>query len=161
VNSYYKPSFRADTINQYYRDTSKTLSVNPSISYTEPIGKKGNQMIEFRYTYAYNNTSSQNRTYNFINGTGKYSQFDSLFSNSYEYTSTANTANVSYRVQKAKYNLNFGSGLQFMDINSLNTTKNVLVARNFVNLIILPKHPICGCITTEEPDSPLLCSYNP
>ena len=134
VNSYYKPSFRADTINQYYRDTSKTLSVNPSISYTEPIGKKGNQMIEFRYTYAYNNTSSQNRTYNFINGTGKYSQFDSLFSNSYDYTSTANTANLSYRIQKAKYNLNFGSGLQFMDINSLNTTKNVLVARNFVNL---------------------------
>ena len=57
-----------------------------------------------------------------------------MFSNSYDYTSTANTANLSYRVQKAKYNLNFGSGLQFMDINSLNTTKNVLVARNFVNL---------------------------
>lgn len=134
VNSFYKPVFRADTINQYYRDTSKTLALNPSISYTEPIGKKGNQMIEFRYTYAYNKTSSQNSTYNFINATGKFSQFDSLFSNSYEYTSTANTANVSYRVQKAKYNLNFGSGLQFMDINSLNTTKNVLVARSFVNL---------------------------
>ncbi|MEI8110293.1 MAG: outer membrane beta-barrel protein [Chitinophagia bacterium] len=134
VNSFYKPVFRADTINQYYRDTSKTLSLNPSISYTEPIGKKGNQMIEIRYTYAYNKTSSQNSTYNFINATGKFSQFDSLFSNSYEYTSTANTANLSYRVQKAKYNLNFGSGLQFMDINSFNTTKNVLVARSFVNL---------------------------
>lgn len=134
VNSFYKPFFRADTINQYYRDTTKTLALNPSVSYTEPIGKKGNQMIEIRYTYAYNKTSSQNSTYNFINATGKFSQFDSLFSNSYEFTSAANTANLSYRVQKAKYNLNFGSGLQFMDINSFNTTKNVLVARSFVNL---------------------------
>lgn len=134
INSFYKPTFRADTINQYYRDTTKTVAINPSVSYTEPIGKKGNQMIEIRYTYAYNKTSSQSSTYNFINATGKFSQFDSLFSNSYEFTSAANTANLSYRVQKAKYNLNFGSGLQFMDINSYNTTKDVLVARNFVNL---------------------------
>ncbi|MFN5226610.1 MAG: outer membrane beta-barrel protein [Bacteroidota bacterium] len=134
VNTFFKPFLRSDTINQYYRDTSKSLSLNPSVSFTEPVGKKGNKMIEIRYSYSYVNNESKNSTYNFNAANNKFSQFDSLFSNSFEFTSVANTVNLNYRVQQTKYNFNFGSGVQFMDINSLNTTKNVLVARSFVNL---------------------------
>jgi hypothetical protein len=80
------------------------------------------------------NNETRNSTYNFNATSNKFSQFDSLFSNSFEFTSAANTVSLNYRVQQTKYNFNFGSGVQFMDINSLNTTKNVLVARSFVNL---------------------------
>jgi hypothetical protein len=134
VNTFYVPFLRTDTINQFYRDTTRSLTINPSVSFTEPIGKKGNQMIEIRYSHNYVNNISKSSTYNFNSVTGKYSQFDSLFSNSFDFTSIANTVGLSYRIQQTKYNLNFGSGIQFMDINSLNTTKNVLVARSFVNL---------------------------
>ena len=134
VNSFYLPFKRTDTINQYYRDSSRSINLNPSVSFSEPIGKKGNQMIEIRYSHNYTNNISSTTTYNYNSVTGKFSQFDSLFSNAFDFTSRANTVNLNYRIQQPKYNLNFGSGLQFMDLTSLNTTKNVLVARSFVNL---------------------------
>jgi hypothetical protein len=90
-------------------------------------------MIELRYSYNYQNSTNINRTFQYDNTSGKFSKFDSLFSNSYKYTSTSNTANLSWRLQNAKFNLNLGAGLQFTDINSDNTTKNVIVKRNFVN----------------------------
>ncbi len=131
INNYTRPVAKIDTINQRYVDSTRSISMNPTVSYTEPIGK--NQMIELRYSYSYNNNTSINNTYRFDNVGKTFSQFDSLYSNSYKYTSTSSTANLSYRIQKTKYNFNIGTGLQFMDINSNNTTKNVIVARNFVN----------------------------
>lgn len=132
VNSFTRPFVRTDTINQFYVDSSRSTSFSPTVSYTEPVGK--NQMIELRYSYNYNNSNTVNRTYSFDNASQKFSKFDSLFSNSYDYTATSNTASLSYRIQQTKYNLNFGTGLQFIDLTSNNTTKNVLVKRNFTNL---------------------------
>ena len=131
VNTFYKPVTKTDTINQHYKDSSRSITLNPTISYTEPIGR--NQMIELRYSYSYNNSTTINNTYRFDNIGQKFSVFDSLYSNSYKYTATSSTANLSWRIQQTKYNLNIGTGLQFMDINSNNTTKKVIVARNFVN----------------------------
>lgn len=132
VNSFYKPFVKTDTINQHYVDSSRSVTFNPTVSYTEPIGK--NQLIELRYSYSYNNSTTINNTYRFDNAGQKFSTFDSLFSNSYKYTATSNTANLSYRIQQTKFNLNVGTGLQFTDLISNNTTKNVLVTRNYVNL---------------------------
>lgn len=131
VNTYYKPFVKTDTINQHYVDSSRSININPTVSYTEPISK--NQMIELRYSYNYTNSTNTNTSYNFDNSSGKFNKFDSLFSNSYKYTSLSNTANLSWRLQHSKFNLNIGSGLQFTDINSNNTTKNILVKRSFVN----------------------------
>ena len=132
VNTFYKPFIKTDTINQHYVDSSRSVTINPTVSYTEPIGK--NQMIELRYSYNYNNSTTINNTFRFDNIKQKFSTFDSLYSNSYKYTSTSNTANLSWRIQQPKFNLNIGTGLQFMNINSNNTTKNVVVKRDFVNL---------------------------
>lgn len=131
VNSFYKPFLRTDTINQHYIDSSRSVTFNPTVSYTEPLSK--NQMIELRYSYNYNNSTSVSNYYNFDNSSGKFVKFDSLFSNSYKYTATSQTANVSWRLQHTKYNLNIGTGLQFTDLRSDNVTKNVVVQRNYVN----------------------------
>ena len=131
VNTFYKPLSKTDTINQHYVDSSRSVTLNPTLSYTEPVGK--NQMIELRYSYSYTNSTTINNTYRFDNIGQKFSTFDSLYSNSYKYTATSSTANLSWRIQQTKFNLNLGTGLQFQDINSNNTTKNVVVARNFVN----------------------------
>ncbi len=131
VNSFFKPFVKTDTLNQYYIDSSKSVSFSPTLSYTEPISK--NQMIEFRYSYSYNNSTTINRTYQYDNSSGKFSKFDSLFSNSYKYTNISNTANLSWRLQQTKFNINVGAGLQFQDIDNNNTTKNVVVKRSFTN----------------------------
>ncbi len=132
VNTFYLPRIKTDTINQFYRDSSRSFTLNPTVSYTEPIGK--NQMIELRYSYNYNNNTTINNTYRYDNASQKFSKFDSLFSNSYKYVNQSSTANLSYRLQQTKYSLNIGTGIQFTDLESDNTTKNVQVKRNFVNL---------------------------
>jgi hypothetical protein len=63
-----------------------------------------------------------------------YKQFDSLFSNSYKFVSHSNRFTLNYRIQNPKYNLSVGSGLQFTGFNSLNTTKNIPVVQNYMNL---------------------------
>jgi outer membrane receptor protein involved in Fe transport len=132
VNSFSKPFIKNDTINQHYIDSSRSYSFNPTISYTEPLSK--NSMLELRYSYNYNNSTTINNTYRFDNVAQKFSKFDSLYSNSYKYNTSSSTANLSYRMQQTKYNFSVGTGLQFMDLESNNTTKKVLVKRNFVNL---------------------------
>ncbi len=131
VNSFYKPFVKIDTINQHYVDSSRAVSFNPTVSFTEQIAK--NQMIELRYSYNYQNSTTINNTYRFNNAAQKFNTFDSLFSNSYKYTNASNNFNLSYRIQQAKYNLNIGTGIQLTELASDNTTKNVLVERNFVN----------------------------
>jgi hypothetical protein len=130
INTFYK-TLRVDTLNQFNVDTFHSYSFSPTISYTEPIAK--NQIIEFRYNYSYNKNQSVSNTYEFDNTSHAYSKFDSLYSNSYRYSSNASTATLSYRLQQTKFNFNIGTGIQFMDYKSENLVKNVTVANNVVN----------------------------
>ena len=131
VNDFYTPIVRTDTINQYYISSSHAFSFSPTVSYTEPIGK--NQMIELNYNFSHSNNVSTNNTYELSSITKKYTTFDSLFSNSYLYTNTSNRGSVNYRIQNKKYNFSLGTGVQFTDQSSINTTKNISVATHFVN----------------------------
>lgn len=131
LNSFYQPTLVRDTLNQHYFDTSHSFSFSPTLSYTEPIAK--NQVLEFRYSYNYNNSTNINNTYEFDANDQKFSKFDSLFSNSYKLTSNTSNANLSWRLQGSKFNLNVSSGFQFTDLISTNTTKNVVVKQNYVN----------------------------
>ncbi len=133
VNSFYKPSLRVDTLNQYYIDSAHSFTFSPSLSYTEPLSKSS--ILEFRYNYSYTNSYSANNTYEFNNASKLYDKFDSLYSNTYKYNSNSSTATVSYRLQKTKYNFNIGTGVQFTDYTSNNTVKNIIVAHNYVNFI--------------------------
>ena len=132
VNSFYKPYARIDTINQYYTDSAHSFNFSPTVSYTEPVGK--NQIIEINYNYTYNRNTNINNTFNYVTGAKGFTEFDSLFSNSYKFVSNANRVTINYRIQNPKYNLGVGSGVQFTDFNSLNTTKNITVAHNYINL---------------------------
>lgn len=135
-NNYYKlfpGSFDSlQVINQHYNDSLHSYNFSPTLSYTEPVGK--NQVIEINYNYAYNKNNTVNNTYDFLDSAHGFASFDSLFSNSYKFTSNSNRFTLNYRIQNAKFNFNFGSGIQFLDFNSYNTTKNILVIHNYINL---------------------------
>ncbi|HLX90773.1 MAG TPA: TonB-dependent receptor [Puia sp.] len=136
INHYYKlngpnPN-QLDTTNQYYNDSLHSYTISPTLSYTEPVGK--NQIIEFRYNYNYSHSNTINNTYDYSDFTKEYDKFDSLFSNSYKFTSHSSNFTLSYRIQDPnKFNLSFGSGLQFTDFISLNTTKDITVSHNYIN----------------------------
>jgi hypothetical protein len=130
TNQYFKLG-RTDSLNQYYNDSLHSYNFSPTLSYTEPIAK--NQVIEINYNYTYNKNNTINNTYDYSNASHGYDAFDSLFSNSYRFVSNSNRFTINYRIKNQKFNLNFGSGLQFLDFNSHNTTKDITVAHNYVN----------------------------
>ena len=134
-NHYYKLSSGTpdslEVINQHYYDSLHSYNISPTISYTEPVGK--NQIIELNYNYTYSKSNTVNNTYDYIDSLRGFLSFDSLFSNSYKFTSTSSRITLSYRVQNPKFNFNIGSGIQFLDFNSENTTKDITVSHNYVS----------------------------
>jgi hypothetical protein len=114
------------TINQYYNDSLHSYTISPTLSFTQPVGK--NEIVELNYNYTHTSTNTINNTFDFVDSAHEYTNFDSLFSNSYKFTSNASRISLNYRIQNAKFNLNIGSGLQFTDFKSVNTTKDITVA---------------------------------
>ncbi len=134
-NTYYKlfsgPVDSLEVINQHYNDSLHSYNISPTISYTEPVGK--NQVIELNYSYAFSKNNTVNNTYDYVDSLHSYLSFDSLFSNSYKFTSNSNRFTLNYRIQNPKFNLMLGSGIQLLNFNSHNTTKDITVAHDYVN----------------------------
>jgi uncharacterized membrane protein YgcG len=130
VNHLYKLG-TVDTLNQYYVNSFHGTTLSPTLSYTEPIAK--DQILEFNYNHSYTSNKTLNTTYDFSQATKDYTEFDSLFSNSYKFISNSDRLTLNYRIQNVKYNFSAGSGIQFTNYNSNNITKGITVARNYVN----------------------------
>ncbi|HLZ88001.1 MAG TPA: outer membrane beta-barrel protein, partial [Puia sp.] len=120
-----------DTLNQFYYDSLHSWTVTPTLSYTEPIAK--NQILQLTYNHTYVRSTTINRTYDYVDSLKAYTRFDYLFSNSYKFTQNSDQVALAWRFQNAKYNLSVGSGIQWTDFNSDNTTKGITVAHNYVN----------------------------
>ena len=132
LNAHYSPDNYVDTLNQHIVTGSTGLTVSPTLSYTEPVGK--NQIIEFNYNFSYSKNTSQRYTYAVDPISLKYDRFDSLYSNAFENTYNSNRITINYRIQNPKYNLSIGSGLQSGNLNSINTTKTTEVNQHYINL---------------------------
>jgi len=132
INHFFTPVASIDTINQHYINPSNAFSFSPTFSYTEPLGN--NQILELNYNYTLSKNNSTNNTYELNNATHGYTTFDSLFSNSYNFSTFSNRATLNYRIQRTKFNFSVGSGIQFTDQTSVNTTKNITVIHDYTNL---------------------------
>ncbi|MEO5682550.1 MAG: outer membrane beta-barrel protein [Chitinophagaceae bacterium] len=132
INSHFSPAAYADTLNQHIVTGSTGLTVSPTLSYTEPIGK--NKILEFNYNYSYSRNTSERYTYALDNFSSKYDRFDSLYSNAFENTYNSNRLTINYRVQHIKYNLSIGSGVQAGNLNSINSTKRTEISQHYINL---------------------------
>jgi hypothetical protein len=119
-------------LNQHYNDSLHSVSLSPTLSYTQPITR--NSILELNYNHSYNRSVTTNNTYDYDSLHGEYTSFDSLFSNSYRFLSNSDRMTLNYRVQNPKYNFSVGSGVQYTDFNSLNTTKDLDVSHGYLNL---------------------------
>jgi hypothetical protein len=106
VNDFYRPR-STDTLNQYIVDTLHAYTINPTLSYTEPVGK--NQILELNVNYNYQHNQSINSTYDISDSLENSKTFDSLFSNSYRFISHASRFTLNYRIQNPKFNFSIGS----------------------------------------------------
>jgi len=136
VNSFWptlanKTPFHVDTLNQFYRDSLHNFTINPTLSYTEPLNK--HQILQFTYSHVYNNSTTINNTYDYVDSVKAYTHFSSLFSNSYKFTSNSDQAAMYWRLQENKLNLSVGSGIQWTQFDSYNTTKGIDVKHGYTN----------------------------
>src|SRR5580658_5702 len=93
-NTFFKLDSNQD-INQHYFDSLHSWSISPTLNYTEPISKHTYLLVS--YNYSYNKSTTVNDTYDFDNTLDKFTSFDSLFSNSYKFTSYSNRISATYR----------------------------------------------------------------
>jgi hypothetical protein len=119
------------TLNQYYKDSLHQVTIIPTLSYTEPIAK--NMILQFQYNHNYTHSTTVNDTYDYSDSTKNYNSFDSLFSNSYKFTQNSDQAGLYWRIQAKKFNMSVGSGIQWTNFTSDNTTKDITVSRNYTN----------------------------
>ncbi len=132
INNYFnRPTPYADTINQIGITNRDGKTIGASVSYTEPIGR--NQIIEFIYNYNSNINNSGTKTFAFNKLNNQFDVTVPNLTNVFENTFNANRFTLSYRIQKAKYNLSFGSGIQAGELISKNITKDSSIIQNFIN----------------------------
>jgi hypothetical protein len=124
-------AYYVDTLNQFYNDSLKNWSITPTLSYTEPLNKK--QILQLTYFHTYTNTTTINNTYDYVDSLKAYAKYDYLFSNSYKFTSNADQVALAWRIQDPKYNLSVGSGIQWTEFDSYNTTKGIPVDHGYIN----------------------------
>lgn len=122
--------------NQNYKQTTKTNNNVISTSYTEPIGL--NKLIEINYAYTRNVNESNRKTYNFNDNSGKYDNVNLRQTNDFRNVFEAHRAGINFRVQKTKYNYQFGLGVQQSSLDNssyrADSNKTFLTSQTYTNL---------------------------
>lgn len=119
-------------INQHYNTKVDGQSLGTTLSYTEPLGKKS--IVELNYNYSYSKNNADRYTYNYDSTAKGYTLPDSLLTNTYQNTYYSNRATVSYRYQNSKMNFSLGNGVQFGNLTSINTSKNLSLTQHYTNI---------------------------
>jgi hypothetical protein len=121
-----------DTINQINSTNREGRSLGSNLSYTEPVGKKG--QIELTYNYNYSKNNSDQQTYRYNKSTGKYEDVVANLTNKFENTNTSNRFGASFRNQVSKdFSYTVGLGVQYAELTSINNTKGTNLGNKFTN----------------------------
>lgn len=121
-----------DTINQINSTTRNGNSLGSNLSYTEPIGKKG--QIELSYNYNYNKNNSDQQTLRYNKNTGAFDIVVPNLTNQFENTNISNRFGASYRNQVTKeWSYTVGLGVQYAELTSINNTKGTNLSNKFTN----------------------------
>ncbi|WP_462253889.1 outer membrane beta-barrel protein [Ferruginibacter sp.] len=115
-NKYYDSTSVSEVISNRFRDSKTSgTTIGGNISYTEPVGKKGQLQIDYTPTVQKNKANQQ--TFNYDGQ--KYTLFDGKLSNLFDNTITTNNAGISYRLgQSRDEQLSFGVNFQNSKLES-------------------------------------------
>lgn len=102
-----------------------------NLSYTEPVGKKA--MFEITYAYNYNKNNSNQNAYLFDALLNAYVN-NNVLSNDFRNLNTSYREGINYRRQINKdWSYTVGMAVQQTTLTSVNRTKNVDLAQDFIN----------------------------
>ncbi|MCW3119709.1 MAG: hypothetical protein JWM28_3791 [Chitinophagaceae bacterium] len=133
---FFENQIPSDSIqNQFSDNATHGHTVSSTISYTEPIGKKG--QLQINYSPSYTKNKADQQTFLYDHTGGKYTQFDTTLSNLFDNTITTNNGGISYRLGASRDNqLSVGVNLQYSKLESSRTfPTNTHVNQSFTNVL--------------------------
>ena len=140
TGSYYSLNqFFADNPPSTLRDQRDTLNnngynISPNLTYTEPVGKKGQLMASYNPSYAY--SYANKLTYDHDSATNDYANLNDTFSNKYNSTYVTQKGGLSYRVGDKKLNFNIGANAQYATLNGQQTYPTpFIIDKNFTSIL--------------------------
>jgi Outer membrane protein beta-barrel family/Carboxypeptidase regulatory-like domain len=126
--------FTNDSIQNRLSDNNTNgYTIGGNISYTEPIGKKGQLQFEYRPSVQKNKANQQTFSYD----GQKYTMFDTILSNRFDNTVTTNNAGISYRLNQSRdEQLSFGVSFQHSKLESQRVFPTTTsVDQSFTNIL--------------------------
>jgi hypothetical protein len=135
-NSFYNSVVTGLGRDQRYDLQSDGMNVSTNLTYTEPIGKKG--QLQFSYNPSFSESVSDKMTYNKDTVTGDYSKQDTLFSNKYANTYTTQRGGISFRVGERDRKTSFNIGVNVQQAHLAGDQEFPTVAhisRSFFNVL--------------------------
>lgn len=119
------------TIDQRKENKDKLFDQQASVSYSEPFSKKFVATVEYKLNTSHN--SNKVESYNRDAVTGKYDEFDGLFSNDFDYNTFKNTYSLSFNYKPIdKINFNMSNFLEQSDLKQVDNYTNNSVKRSFL-----------------------------
>lgn len=120
---------------QYINNPTNGYTLSANTAYTEPIGKKG--QLQFNYTPSYTKNKANQETFSYDQIGQKYSQFDTLFSNKFDNTTTTQNGGITYRLGSGRDNMfAIGVSYQYSRLQSQRTFPSVSqVDQSFSNVL--------------------------
>lgn len=134
VNEYFDSGQLSDTLQQFTnRDVDgRTLSAN--ISYTEPVGKKG--QLQLSYAPSFSKNTSDQEVFQWDNGTSKYDRFDTTLSNTFDNRTETHNADVRYRLGDRDNMFSVGVGYRTTLLKSDQVFPQIVrVRKDFQNVL--------------------------
>ncbi|HMG68860.1 MAG TPA: outer membrane beta-barrel protein, partial [Chitinophagaceae bacterium] len=119
-----------DTIDQFKKSLTKTLTTTSKLVYTEPAGKKA--LLEFNYTFNRIGSTSDRESFNKLNG--KYDQLDNLYSIKYGLEYFSNSAGIKYQYTGKKLVANIGTNIGVSNMAQKDSLDNRVRNYHYTNL---------------------------
>ncbi len=118
LTTYYKsaPAPFDTAVNQYTDQLVNGHTYAANISYTEPVGKKG--QLQFSYSPSVTRNKSDQEVFRLDDQTDKYSIFDTAYSNKFDNITTSHTVNASYRVGDRDNMFSAGLSYKYLELSS-------------------------------------------
>ena len=107
---------RDSILKQHTNQANNGYQLSANIAYTEPLGT--NSQLQLNYNPTYSNSKADQEAFRFNNSEGKYSTFDTLLSNKFNSTYTAQNAGIAYRYGTRDNQFSFGGSFQHSELTS-------------------------------------------
>ena len=131
-------TFVKDTVNtlrdQHYSLYNNTNTISTNLTYTEPVGEKGQIMANYNPSFSWRNADKETKDYD--TSTKEYDLSNAQYSNKYYSTYNTQRGGLSYRVGDRKLNFNAGVNVQYATLSGDQQFPTLYNAsKNFTNLL--------------------------